>query len=69
MILLLLNLYQSTYNDLQINWVKNIFKQMNKTLIFTCEALIKTWKQMMNQANKHKKKINYEIKSRMFLNK
>jgi len=38
------------------------------TLIFVCEALIKTQEQMMNQANKHRKKINYKIKSKMFLN-
>jgi len=37
-------------------------------LIFAHNALIKTWKQMMNQANKHRKKINYEIESKMFLN-
>ncbi len=47
---------------------KNIFEQMNKTLIFAREALIKTQEQMMNQANKHRKKINYEIESKMFLN-
>ncbi len=41
---------------------------MNKTLIFAREALIKTWEQMMNQANKHKIEINYKIKSKMFLN-
>ncbi len=41
---------------------------MNKTLIFAREALIKTREQMMNQANKHRKKINYKIKSRVFLN-
>ncbi len=41
---------------------------MNKTLIFAHEALIKIRKQMMNQANKHRKKINYKIKSKMFLN-
>ncbi len=41
---------------------------MNKTLIFAREALIKTRKQMMNQANKHRKKINYKIESKMFLN-
>ncbi len=41
---------------------------MNKTLIFACEALTKTWEQMMNQANKHRKKINYKIESKMFLN-
>ncbi len=37
-------------------------------MIFAHEALIKTRKQMMNQANKHRKKINYKIKSRVFLN-
>ncbi len=41
---------------------------MNKTLIFAHEALIKTQKQMMNQANKHRKKVNYKIESKMFLN-
>ena len=60
--------YESTRERLQIDRVKNISEQMNNTLIFACEALIKTWEQMMNQANKHRKKINYKIKSRMFLN-
>ncbi len=60
--------YESIRKRLQINRVKNISEQMNKTLIFMCEALIKTWKQMMNQANKHRKKINYKIESNMFLN-
>ncbi len=60
--------YESTRERLQIDRVKNISEQMNKTLIFACEALIKTWKQMMNQANKYRKKINYEIESKMFLN-
>jgi len=41
---------------------------MNKTLIFARETLIKTQEQMMNQANKHRKKINYKIESKMFLN-
>ncbi len=41
---------------------------MNKTLIFAHEALIKMQEQMMNQANKHRKKINYKIESKMFLN-
>ncbi len=36
--------YESTRERLQINWIKNISEQMNKTLIFACEALIKTWK-------------------------
>ncbi len=60
--------YESTRERLQIDQVKNISEQMNKTLIFACEALIKTWKQMINQANKHRKKVNYEIESKMFLN-
>ena len=60
--------YESIRERLQINRVKNISEQMNKTLIFAWEALIKTWKQMMNQANKHRKKINYKIESRVFLN-
>jgi len=60
--------YESTCERLQIAQVENIFNHMNKTLIFACEALIKTWKQMMNQINKHRKKINYKIESKMFLN-
>ncbi len=60
--------YESIRERLQIDRVKNISEQMNKTLIFACEALIKTWEQMMNQANKHRKKINYKIESKMFLN-
>ncbi len=60
--------YKSIHERLQIDWVKNISEQMNKTLIFAHEALIKTRKQMMNQANKHRKKINYKIESKMFLN-
>ncbi len=38
-------------------------------MIFAREALIKTRKQIINQANKHRKKINYKIESKMFLNK
>ncbi len=60
--------YESIRERLQIDQVKNISEQMNKTLIFAHEALIKTRKQIMNQANKHRKKINYEIESKMFLN-
>ena len=60
--------YESTRERLQINRVKNISEQMNKTLIFAREALIKTRKQMINQANKHRKKVNYKIESKMFLN-
>ncbi len=60
--------YESTHERLQIAQVKDIFNHMNKILIFAREALIKTREQMMNQANKHRKKINYEIESKMFLN-
>ncbi len=60
--------YESIRERLQIDWIKNISEQMNKTLIFAREALTKTRKQMMNQANKHRKKINYKIESKMFLN-
>ncbi len=51
--------YESIRERLQIDWIKNISEQMNKTLIFAHEALIKTWEQMINQVNKHRKKINY----------
>jgi len=60
--------YESTRERLQIDQVKNIFNHMNKTLIFAREALIKTREQMMNQANKHRKKVNYKIESKIFLN-
>ncbi len=43
--------YESIRERLQIAQVEDIFDHMNKTLIFACEALIKTQKQMMNQAN------------------
>jgi len=60
--------YESTCERLQITQVEDIFNHMNKTLIFAREALIRTQEQMMNQANKHRKKINYKIESKMFLN-
>ncbi len=60
--------YESIRERLQIDRAKNISEQMNKTLIFAREALTKTREQMMNQANKHRKKINYKIESKMFLN-
>ncbi len=60
--------YESTCERLQIIRVEDIFNYMNKMLIFACKALIKTREWMMKQANKHRKKINYEIESKMFLN-
>ncbi len=60
--------YESIRERLQIARVEDIFNHMNRTLIFAREALIKTREQMMNQTNKHRKKINYKIESKMFLN-
>ena len=60
--------YESIRERLQIIKVEDIFNHINKTLIFAREALIKTRKQMMKQANKHRKEINYKIESKMFLN-
>ncbi len=60
--------YESFQERLQMTKVKNISEHMNKTLKFACESLVKTWKQMMKQVNKHKKEVNYKIKSKMFLN-
>ncbi len=48
--------------------VENISEHMNKTLKFACESLVKTWKQMMKQVNKHRKEVDYKIESKMFLN-
>ncbi len=41
---------------------------MNKILMFAHKFLIKTKKQIIQQVNKHKKEVNYEIESKMFLN-
>ncbi len=60
--------YESTRERLQIIRIEDIFDHMNKTLIFAREALTKTRERMMKQANKHRKKINYKIESKMFLN-
>ncbi len=60
--------YESIRERLQTARIKNIFDYMNKTLIFARETLIKLRKQMINQINKYKKKINYEIELKMFLN-
>ncbi len=60
--------YESFQKRLQTTKVKNISEHMNKTLKFARESLVKTWKQMMKQVNKHRKEVDYEIKSKMFLN-
>ena len=60
--------YESSCERLQMTKVENISEHMNKTLKFACESLVKTWKQMMKQINKHRKEVDYKIKSKMFLN-
>jgi len=60
--------YESSYERLQTTKVENISEHMNKTLKFACESLVKTRKQIMKQVNKHRKEVDYKIKSKMFLN-
>jgi len=60
--------YKSTRERLQIAKVENISKHMNKTLTFARKTFVKTQEQMMKQVNKYRKKINYEIDSKIFLN-
>ncbi len=60
--------YESSHERLQMTKVENISEHMNKTLKFARKSLVKTWKQMMKQINKHRKEVDYEIKSKMFLN-
>jgi len=60
--------YESTRERLQTARTEDISDHMNKTLTFAREALAKTREQMVNQANKHRKKVNYKTESKMFLN-
>jgi len=60
--------YESSCERLQTAKVENISENMNKTLKFARESLVKTREQMMKQVNKHRKEVDYEIKSKMFLN-
>ncbi len=60
--------YESFHERLQATKVENISEHMNKILTFTCKSLVKTRKQMIQQANKHRKEVDYEIESKMFLN-
>ncbi len=60
--------YESSCERLQTTKAENISEHMNKTLKFACESLVKTWKQMMKQVNKHRKEVDYKIESKMFLN-
>jgi len=60
--------YESSHERLQTVKVENISEHMNKTLKFARKSLVKTRKQMMKQVNKHRKKVDYKIESKMFLN-
>ncbi len=60
--------YESSCERLQTAKVENISEHMNKTLKFARESLVKTRKQMMKQVNKHRKEVDYEIESKVFLN-
>jgi len=60
--------YESSRERLQTTKVENISEHMNKTLKFARESLVKTREQMMKQVNKHRKEVDYEVESKMFLN-
>jgi len=60
--------YESFHERLQAIKVENISEHINKILTFAREFLVKTRKQMIQQANKHRKEVDYEIESKMFLN-
>ncbi len=60
--------YESSRERLQATKVENISEHMNKTLKFARESLAKRREQMMKQVNKHRKEVDYEIESKMFLN-
>ncbi len=60
--------YESFRECLQATKVENISEHMNKILMFACESLVKTREQMIQQANKHRKEVDYKIESKMFLN-
>jgi len=60
--------YESSCERLQAAKVENISEHMNKTLKFARESLVKTQEQMMKQVNKHRKEVDYEVESKMFLN-
>ncbi len=60
--------YESSRERLQATKAENISEHMNKTLKFARESLVKTREQMMKQVNKHRKEVDYEAGSKMFLN-
>ncbi len=60
--------YESFRERLQATKAENISEHMNKILTFARESLAKTREQMVQQANKHRKEVDYEIESKVFLN-
>ncbi len=60
--------YESSRERLQAAKAENISEHMNKILTFARESLAKTREQMVQQANKHRKEVDYEAESKMFLN-
>jgi len=60
--------YESSHERLQTTKVENISEHMNKTLKFARKSLVKTREQMMKQVNKHRKEVDYEVESKVFLN-
>jgi len=60
--------YESSRERLQTAKAENISEHMNKTLKFVRKSLVKTREQMMKQVNKHRKEVDYEAESKMFLN-
>jgi len=61
--------YKSSRERLQTAKAEDISENMNKTLKFARESLAKTREQMMKQVNKHRKEVDYEVESKVFLNK
>ncbi len=60
--------YESFRERLQAAKAEDISENMNKTLKFARESLAKTREQMMEQVNKHRKEVDYEVGSKVFLN-
>jgi len=60
--------YESSRERLQAAKAEDISEHMNKTLKFARESLAKTREQMMKQANKHRKEVDYKAGSKVFLN-
>ncbi len=60
--------YGSSRERLQAAKAEDISEHMSKTLEFARESLAKSREQMMEQANKHRKEVNHETGTKLFLN-